>query len=103
MQINGKKSAYEVYGHSQYVCRRFYGELEKLSREISLEDGRKVQFFRALIGDLVDAGYYPMELVLLQETSISLTELNAMDKESKLWVESWLYELAVPSRDLKIY
>jgi hypothetical protein len=29
--------------------------------------------------------------------------LNAMDEESKLWVESWLYELAVPSRDLIKY
>ena len=34
----------------------------------------------------MEAGYYPMELVLLQETSITLTELDSMDKERK-----WLY------------
>jgi len=28
--------------------------------------------------------------------------LNAMDHKSKLWVETWLYELLVPSRNLKI-
>lgn len=34
----------------------------------------------------MDEGHYPMELVLLQETSITLTELDAMDKERK-----WMY------------
>jgi hypothetical protein len=29
--------------------------------------------------------------------------LNAMDKESRLWVESWLYKLTVSPRNLKLY
>lgn len=39
-----------------------------------------------MIEDLVEESFYPMELVLLQETSISLTELDSMDEERK-----WMY------------
>lgn len=34
----------------------------------------------------MEAGYCPMELVLLQETSITLTELDSMDEARK-----WMY------------
>lgn len=36
-----------------------------------------------MIEALVDEGYYPMELTLLQETSITLTELDSMDQKRK--------------------
>lgn len=52
-----------------------------------------------MIEEIVEAGYYPADLVLLQETSITLTELDNMDPERK-WTYIY-YIMAAKKKELR--